>query len=105
MPIPFLGINLKEQNNGFFVEQETYISNVQEMETNATLGEFRTTTNMLSCISQMKQEIVTGVRIPLQVTEETFQREDIKNNHSPIKNLKQHLELGIRYDELDLQRS
>lgn len=58
--ILFYGINIKKQNTSFFLKQETYISNIQKLVTNAMLEKFGTTRQKRTWISQTGPEIIAS---------------------------------------------
>lgn len=78
LPILFAGMKMKNNNDEFFMEQETQIKDTENLQTSTTSEEFRTTRHKIACLSDTSLEILSGVDILEQVTKDTFQNDDIQ---------------------------
>lgn len=101
-PLLFAGININKLEDGYFLEQADYISKIDLLKPDTEFDEFRTTRHKLAWVSHTRPEILAGVNILSQVTNETYQKEDLRIINSLIKHLKKYPDLGLKYRKINM---
>lgn len=78
-PFQFAGILFNENSSGYFMEQGVYSKTIEKLPSDCDCKLFHTTTHRLVWIKQTRPEILAGVNILSQVTEEKFSDSDVKD--------------------------
>lgn len=100
-PLLFAGVMIKNDQEGYLLEQNAYFDQIEKRPQEYDLELFRTTSHRLPWINQTRPEILAGINILSQVKKETYIQEDTKTINDLIKYILTYPKAGLRYVKLD----
>lgn len=78
-PFIFAGININITNTEHFTEQDYYAENVEHVKCQARFEALRAMRHKLACLTKTRHEMLAGVNILSQVTQDILTQESVKN--------------------------
>ncbi|MEM1283154.1 MAG: reverse transcriptase domain-containing protein [Chlamydiota bacterium] len=97
----FAGIYLKTLEDGFYLNQRSYIDRLSPISLSSSFEQFRSTRAQLTWVVHTRPEICAVVNMMAQVTEKLFAVKYIKLLNKTINKLKESPDDGIKMQRLD----
>lgn len=100
LAILFASTNIRNINNGSLMKQEHHVPTITKPTLHTKFEISRKRRYRLSWISFTRREILAGVYIIAQVTDETFHKEYVRITNSLIGHTHNDPKLGIQYKKI-----
>ena len=99
--ILFVGMNIEKTKQGYTLHQKRSLEKIELLNKDDRFEEFRRSRHRLAWITHTRPEILAGVNILSQITQDTFTNEHIKTTNMLTKHLKNNPNQSLNYNHID----